>query len=245
MNQHRIYVGTAGWSISRSHDERFGTGPSHLARYATQFTAVEINSSFYRSHQPTTYARWAEATPDPFRFAIKAPRDITHTRRLLDSGELLDRFFAEVRALDSKLGPVLVQLPPSLDFNPITAAVFWRELRDRFKGPVVCEPRHPSWFGTAAEQLLITWEVACVAADPAPALHADEPGGWSGLRYLRLHGSPRRYYDAYSDMELERVADQLVNLADHASVWCIFDNTAAGAATPNAFRLLELLGTRR
>ncbi len=241
MNRHPIYIGAAGWSIPRPHAERFGAGPSHLARYATQFTAVEINSSFYRSHHPKTYTRWAAETPDPFRFAIKAPRVITHTRRLLDSAEPLDRFFMEVRALGAKLGPVLVQLPPSLDFNPGTAAVFWQELRDRFTGPVVCEPRHPSWFGTAADRLLETWEVARVAADPAPVPHANEPAGWPGLRYVRLHGAPRMYYDAYGESDLNHVAHQLVNFASHAAVWCIFDNTAAGAATPNAFRLLELL----
>lgn len=241
MNRHTIYVGSAGWSISRAHAERFGAGESHLARYATQFNAVEINSSFYRAHQPATYARWAAATPEAFRFAVKAPRIVTHTRRLCDSAEPLDRFFDEVRPLGPKLGAVLVQLPPSLDFNSSVAAGFWRELRDRFSGPVVCEPRHPSWFEEEAHRLLATWEVARVAADPAPAPQADEPAGWSGLRYVRLHGAPRRYYDTYCDPELERIAGRLVSLADHAPVWCIFDNTAAGAATPNAFRLRELL----
>lgn len=244
MNRHPIYIGVAGWSISRSQTELFGDGPSHLTRYATHFAAVEVNSSFYRSHQPKTYARWAGSTPDTFRFAIKAPRDITHTRRLLDSTEPVDRFFTEVGALGPKLGPVLIQLPPSLGFNSVTAAGFCRELRDRFSGHVVCEPRHASWFGKAADQLLATWEIARVAADPAPAPHANEPGGWPGLRYVRLHGSPRRYYDAYCDSDLEQLADQLVKFADHACVWCIFDNTAAGAAIPNAFRLLELLRTR-
>ncbi|HVA91801.1 MAG TPA: DUF72 domain-containing protein [Chloroflexota bacterium] len=241
MDRHAIHIGSAGWAVPREHAERFAPGASHLARYATRFAAVEINSSFYHPHRPATYARWAAATPDEFRFAVKAPRTVTHERRLMDISEPLGRFFDEVGALGVKLGPVLVQLPPSLAFNPSVAAAFWRELRDRFGGDVVCEPRHPSWFAPDAARLLRAWDVARVAADPPPALRADEPAGWPGLRYLRLHGSPRRYYDAYDDAYLEHLAHGLVEFAQHAPVWCIFDNTAAGAATLNAFRLIEHL----
>ena len=244
MEQPVIQVGCAGWSILRAHAEWFAPGASHLARYATRFPAVEIDSSFYRPHRPATYARWAETTPDAFRFAIKVPRAVTHERRLVDTAEPLDRFLAETAALGGKRGPVLVQLPPSLAFDPLIANAFCRELRERFDGAVVCEPRHPSWFGSDADRLLQSWNVARVAADPARAPHADEPGGWVGLRYLRLHGSPRMYYDAYDDPYLEDLARRLVEYAQHAPVWCVFDNTAAGAATLNALRLLDLLYDR-
>ncbi len=236
-----IQVGCAGWSIPSTHAERFAPGASHLARYATRFPAVEIDSSFYRPHRPATYGRWADTTPDAFRFAVKVPRTVTHERRLVNTAEPLDRFLAETAALGAKRGPVLVQLPPSLAFDPPIATAFWRELRARFDGAVVCEPRHPSWFGHEADRLFQAWEVARVAADPARAPHADEPGGWAGLRYLRLHGSPRVYYDAYDAPYLDRLAHRLVDWAQHAPVWCIFDNTAAGAATLNALQLLNLL----
>ncbi len=219
-------------------------GESHLARYATRFTAVEINSSFYRPHRPTTYARWADVTPDGFRFAVKAPRTVTHEGRLVHTATQLDRFVDETAALGVKLGPVLVQLPPSLAFDPVVAAAFWRGLRHRFGGEVVCEPRHPSWFGRDADQLLQSWHVARVAADPPPVPQAADPAGWPGLRYLRLHGSPRMYYDAYDDVYLDQLAQRLVDYARHAPVWCIFDNTATGAATRNAVRLLDHLHTR-
>ncbi len=239
-----IRVGCAGWSVPGAYAERFGDGASHLARYATRFAAVEIDSSFYRPHRPATYARWAETTPDGFRFAVKAPRVVTHERRLVDTAEPLDRFVGEIAALGAKLGPVLVQLPPSLVFDPAVAASFWRDLRDRFGGDVVCEPRHRSWFGDDADRVLKTWNVARVAADPPPIPGADEPGGWDCLHYLRLHGSPRMYYDAYDEAYLARLAGRFVEVAEHAPVWCIFDNTAAGAATLNAFSLLDLLQAR-
>jgi len=241
MDRHAIWVGCAGWSIPREDAERFAPGQSHLARYATRFPAVEIDSSFYRPHRPATYARWVDTTPDTFHFAVKVPRTVTHERRLVDTAEPLDRFLAETAALGAKRGPVLVQLPPSLAFEPAVAAAFWRELRDRFGGEVVCEPRHRSWFGDEADRLLQTWQVARVGADPPPVPHADEPAGWAGLRYLRLHGSPRMYYDAYDEAYLDRLAGRLVGWAQHAPLWCIFDNTAAGAATLNAFQLLDYL----
>lgn len=241
MERHAIRVGSAGWSVPREHAERFAPGGSHLARYATRFTAVEINSSFYHPHRPSTYARWAATTPDAFRFAVKVPRTVTHERRLIDVAEPLGHFFDEVEGLSAKLGPVLVQLPPSLAFDPPTAASFWRVLRERFRGDVVCEPRHPSWFAHEASRLLQAWDVARAIADPPPVPQADEPAGWPGLRYLRLHGSPRMYYDHYDDAYLEHLASRLVACAQQAPVWCIFDNTAAGAATTNASRLLEYL----
>ncbi len=139
---------------SHPHAARFAAGESHLARYATRFAAVEIDSSFYRPHRPATYARWADTTPDAFRFAVKAPRAITHERRLVETAEPLDRFVAEIGALGTKLGPVLVQLPPSLAFSAPVATAFWQDLRDRFGGEVVCEPRHPSWFEDDADWLL-------------------------------------------------------------------------------------------
>jgi len=71
------------------------------------------------------------------------------------------------------------------------------------------------------------------------------PGGWAGVRYIRLHGSPRMYYDAYAAPYLERLAQRLIDMSQRAAVWCIFDNTAAGAATANALTLLERLHDRR
>ncbi len=241
MARHEIRVGTAGWSIPGPHAERFGPGASHLERYATRFNAVEIDTSFYRPHRPATYERWAATTPEGFRFAVKTPRVLTHQRRLGDPAEPLDRFREEVGALGDKLGPILVQLPPSLSFDPLKAEAFWREVRDRFSGEVVCEPRHRSWFAPDADELLRAWKIGRAAADPPPVPGADQPAGWSGLRYVRLHGSPRMYYDAYSEEYLDRLAKRLTEFAQDAPVWCIFDNTAEGEAAANALGLLDRL----
>ncbi len=101
-----IRIGTAGWSIPQEQAGAFPTEGSHLERYAAVFNAVEINSSFYRPHRPTTYEKWAASVPDSFQFAVKVPKAITHERRLKETGDLLERFLSEVSSLGPKLGPL-------------------------------------------------------------------------------------------------------------------------------------------
>ncbi len=236
------FIGCAGWSVPGNHADHFPTGGSHLERYSQRFRAVEINSSFYRPHRPSTYARWAETVPEPFQFAVKVPREITHTLRLRDISAPLDRFLSEVAHLGEKRGPLLVQLPPSLRLDMGVAERFFATLRERATGNIVCEPRHASWFTDEAEQLLASFEVARVAADPALSDRAAAPGGWDGLVYFRLHGSPRIYHSSYSQAYLESLAYTLrAHTLAAVPTWCIFDNTASFAATQNALDLLQRL----
>ncbi len=233
-----VRVGSAGWSIPGEQAGNFPGEGGHLARYSRRLPAVEINSSFHRPHRPSTYARWAAETPEGFAFAVKVPKEITHQRRLVDVAEPLGRFLDEVAALGAKRGPLLVQLPPSFGFDAGVVERFFSEVRDRAPGLVACEPRHPSWFGPEADRLLAGLEVARVAADPAVVPMAAEPGGWGGLAYYRLHGSPRIYHSAYDPAALESLAGRL---AGAAPAWCFFDNTASGAATADALGLLGRL----
>ncbi len=236
-------VGCAGWSIPKQYADRFPAQGTHLERYARRLPVVEIDSTFSRSHLPSTYARWADSVPDAFRFAVKMPKEITHTRRLANAGEALGEFFSEVRALGTKLGALLVQLPPSLSFDVRVTKTFFAALRRDYGGQVVCEPRHLSWFTEKAENFLRTMQVARAAVDPAITPEAAHPGGWGSLGYYRLHGSPRIYYSSYDEGYLDRLAKELVASARARPTWCIFDNTALGAATANALGLMERLGT--
>jgi uncharacterized protein YecE (DUF72 family) len=240
-----IRIGTAAWSIPKEHAAPFPVAGSHLERYGAVFNAVEINSSFYRPHRTATYERWATSVPDDFRFAVKVPKAITHERRLKDVGNLLDRFLSEAEGLGPKLGPLLVQLPPRLTFQPGVADRFLSEMRGRVEGSIVCEPRHASWFSSEVEALLIELRIARVVADPAPVQGADKPSGWRGLSYYRLHGSPKIYYSAYSPEYLAAIADVLNrNTLAGLETWCIFDNTAAFAATGDALTTRHLVQTR-
>ncbi|HJX27841.1 MAG TPA: DUF72 domain-containing protein [Thermoanaerobaculia bacterium] len=237
-----MLVGCAGWSLPRSEQERFPEAGSHLERYASRFRAVEINSSFHRPHRPATYARWSASVPAGFRFSVKVPKTITHKQRLRDAGDLIETFLAEASGLGDKLGCLLVQLPPSLSFEGPVASAFFADLRARTAATVACEPRHATWFTSEADSLLEELEVARVAADPACVPDAAEPGGWRGVSYYRLHGSPRIYYSAYSEEYLAALAEKIRTEAGTGrTVWCIFDNTTLGAAAGNALDLTSRL----
>jgi uncharacterized protein YecE (DUF72 family) len=124
-------------------------------------------------------------------------------------------------------------------------ASFFEGLRARFRGHVVCEPRHLSWFDDAADALLGRFEVARVAADPARVPRAAVPGGWPGLVYYRLHGSPQVYYSGYGSAYVDALARDLTEVATpDRTVWCIFDNTARGEAAADALGLLRMQGVR-
>lgn len=241
----RVRIGCAGWSISAAHRDAFGAGDSMLARYATVFDAVEINSSFYRPHQRKTYERWAASVPADFRFSAKLPKSISHEARLHRAGPLLEPFIEEVSGLGAKLGGLLLQLPPSLAFDARTAATFFRLLRARWNGGCVCEPRHASWFAPAATQLLRKHAIGRVGADPALSEDARVPGGDGSWRYWRWHGSPRMYYSAYTPSALAGLAGQIATTADGGETWAIFDNTAAGHAIGDARSLQSLLAAHR
>jgi uncharacterized protein YecE (DUF72 family) len=182
---------------------------THLERYGTVLNAVEINSSFYRPHRTATYERWAASVREDFRFAVKVPKTITHERRLKDVDGLLDPFLSGTRGLGPKLGQLLVQLPPSLSFQLGVAAPFLSELRSRVGGSIVCEPRHAAWFTLEVEVLLDGLRIARVAADLPLVSGSEEPGGWRGLSYYRLHGSPKICYSAYSVEYLAAIAEVL------------------------------------
>ncbi len=240
-----IRIGCAGWSIASRQAALFGDGDSTLARYATRFSVVEVNSTFHRSHRPETFIRWAEAVPRAFRFSVKVPKTITHEARLVGSGPAIRRFAEEIAGLGSKLGGVLVQLPPSLVFDARVAGTFFRQLRSVFDVPIACEPRHASWFDSRVDAVWARHEVARVAADPAVPEGAGAPGGAGPWHYFRLHGAPRMYYSAYDDDRLSALADQLLAFARHRRpAWCLFDNTAHSHAVENAARLQDLLAQR-
>ena len=232
----------AGWSVPPQHAACFSAEGSHLLRYASRFNCVEINSSFYRHHRPATYAKWAQNTPPGFKFSIKVPKEITHTRKLVDCLGVLDRFLAEVNELGPKLGPLLLQLPPKLAWDPLSSPAFLGALRQRFDGDIAFEPRHPTWFEPERDAFLQEFSLARVAADPAPVPGADEPAGAGRLVYYRLHGSPDMYYSSYSEEYLQHLAGRIKHdLEAGRETWCIFDNTARQHATLNGLRLIELL----
>ena len=235
-------IGTAGWSLASRHAEFFPREGTALQRYAARFAGVEVNSSFYRPHRRETWRRWATSVPPTFRFAVKLPRGLTHERRLVDCEAPAASFLDEVQGLGEKLAVLLVQLPPKFAFDPVLVGRFFEPLAGRAAARIACEPRHPSWFDGEADRLLDGLGVARVAADPAVVPEAALPGGWRGLAYWRLHGSPITYRSDYDEARLDGYAAQIrAEMRDGREAWCMFDNTLSAFATANALALMERL----
>ncbi len=236
----RIRVGCAGWSIGTPQRPLFDEGTSSLARYATRFDVVEVNSSFYRPHRRETWRRWADTVPAAFRFSAKLPRTISHELGLRGVGPALDRFLSEVDGLGRKLGVLLLQLPPALAFDARSASAFFAMLRRRTDVAVACEPRHASWFEARAGALLRRHAITRVAADPARLPEAARPMADAGWTYWRWHGSPRIYYSRYDDAALAELAGSVAQ-APGTPAWVIFDNTAHGHAVTDALRFQTIV----
>lgn len=236
-----ILVGCAGWSLSSAVAPQFPGEGSHLERYARVLPAVEINSSFYRPHRAATYARWRDSVPASFRFSVKLPREITHVRRLHEVSRDTDEFLDAASNLGDRFGCLLVQMPPSLAFDAGSAAALFAQLRERLGAAIACEPRHQSWFGPEAAELLSRFDIARVLADPQVAV-APSPALYQDVVYVRLHGSPVIYHSDYPPAYLQENAARLIEHHKQGrQVWCIFDNTASGAAVPNALATSSLV----
>jgi len=231
----QVRCGIAGWSNPASHKPLRSPAQTHLEYYAEHFSCVEINSSFYRPHRKSTYAAWNLATPPQFAFSVKMPRTITHEKGLRNSDDEIAMFFHGIEALQPKLGVVLIQLPPSLEFSAAQVRAFFDSVPRLHDVHLVCEPRHPSWFAGAADALLALLGISRVAADPAKFPSANQPSGDLHFSYFRWHGSPRRYYSSYTEKQLSTLAAEVRSLSSD-SAWCIFDNTAEYAAWDNALR---------
>jgi uncharacterized protein YecE (DUF72 family) len=236
----QIRVGTAGWSNPPAKRSDRDPDQTHLSYYAAHFSCVEINSSFYRPHRSATYERWRDETPAPFRFSVKMPRSVTHESHLKRCSAEVGHFYESIAALQPKLAAILVQLPPSLEFNGRTVRAFFNHSPHLRGTKVVCEPRHPSWFTSVADSALRDSGVSRVAADPARCAGAEVQGGASRFAYFRWHGAPRMYYSKYSLAQLATFAAR-VKSTEAGEIWCVFDNTARHAAWDDALQFIAAL----
>jgi uncharacterized protein YecE (DUF72 family) len=232
-----LYLGTSGFAYKEwKHGVFYPEGLKDremLAYYASRFPSVEINYTFRRFPTETSLATWRDQTPEPFRFTLKANQRITHFKKLRDVDEDVRDFLERARTLGDRLGTVLYQCPPTLEYR--------RDLIEAFVGYLPPTPRaamefrHPSW--VEARDLLLDQGIAwCVAEtdekDPGP-----EDLVWEPFGFLRLRKTE------YSDEELaswaERVRPALENGHD---VYCYFKHEDEGASTRMADRFRSLVG---
>ncbi len=239
-----IYLGTSGWDYAEWVGRFYGKrGASDRLRYYTGFfPIVEVNSTFYRLPPVSVAQSWVRRTPPAFRFALKLPQTITHDK-LLVGADVEVRQFAEFVApirTAGKLAAVLVQLPPSLPFEPATARRFYESLPEEL--PVAVEPREASWLGAESKRLLEEFRFAFVVVDE-PLLPVDLTVT-APFSYVRWHGHGSQvWYDyTYHDEELREWVPRLAQLAERTeAVFGFFNNHFRGDAPVNARTLGEML----
>ncbi|MCI4365831.1 MAG: DUF72 domain-containing protein [Thermoplasmata archaeon] len=240
-----IILGTSGWDypewVGRVYPKHGTSDKLHY--YAGLFPIVEVNSTFYRLPPPSVAATWVRRTPAGFRFAAKFPQTITHELRLVGTDEELHRFLAVLAPIRAagKFAAALLQLPPSLAFEPATVRAFYATLpRDL---PVAVEFRERSWVTPASFDLLREFGLAYVVVDEPPLpiqLEVTAP-----FAYVRWHGhgAPLWYDYTYSPTELEAWVPRVRALAERVSVvYGFFNNHFRGDAATNGRTLSEMLG---
>ncbi|MEV0352494.1 DUF72 domain-containing protein [Nonomuraea sp. NPDC050680] len=233
-------VGTSGWQYKDWRGILYPQGVPQrlwLETYAEAFPTVESNNAFYRLPSPESFAGWRDRTPDGFVMAVKASRFLTHIKRLADPEEPVERLMNAASALKDKLGPILLQLPPTLKADPARLArcldCFPKHVR------VAVEPRHPSWWTDEVREILAARDAALCWADRLgrPVSPLWRTAGWG---YVRLHEGRATPWPSYGDTALKTWAGR-VKEAGWGDAYVYFNNDPGGAAVRNAIRFAKLV----
>lgn len=238
-----IHIGTSGWSYAHWR-ERFyppEVKPAeYLAYYALHFGTTEINTSFYHLPKAGTVKHWAETVKKNFKFCPKISRYVTHIKKLNDPEDTLPKFFTLFDPVKNRLGPVLIQLPPSLAFHEERAEGFYQALK-KYKGyRFAVEPRHDSWLEKTSIELLQKYHIAFVIADSGGRRTYAEHITARHI-YIRFHGEAG-FDSSYSDRFLQQFAEKIQRWSGEGhTVWAFFNNDGNARAVYNAKRLIELI----
>jgi uncharacterized protein YecE (DUF72 family) len=246
----RLRIGCSGWNYKSWRGRFYPTdlpAAAWLRFYVGRFDTVETNATFYRLPAPETFASWREQTPDGFVMAIKASRYLTHLKRLRDPDEPVARLFEHAAGLGSRLGPVLYQLPASLERDSDRLARLLDVLPERLRldegGSVplqhVFEFRHPSWYVEDTFARLAERGATVCLHDMAGS--AIDAAGVGPFTYVRFHGAAGKYHGSYGDDVLERWARRLAGeWRGGRDVYGYFNNDPEAVATHDARRLREM-----
>ena len=233
-----LAIGTSGWQY-RHWRRRFypaGVPTSRwLEYYAARFSTVEVNNTFYRLPQPSTFADWARRVPDEFAFAVKASGYLTHYKRLRDPDEPVERLLTHASKLGAHLGPVLLQLPPDMRVEPARLEATLRAFGNRVR--VAVEPRHHSWFCDDVRDVLTRHRAALCLADRGSRLVTPRwrTADWT---YVRFHFGTASPVSCYGRRALSSWVTRLRVLADGAvNGYAYFNNDGEGCAVRDAIVL--------
>jgi uncharacterized protein YecE (DUF72 family) len=238
----KAYIGTSGWNYKRWRTDFYGDIPQKrwLRFCAERFTAIEVNSTFYRLQEKSTFKKWRDQTPEDFPFAIKGHRYVTHNKKLIDVEEPVIRCRDAASPLGERLAAVVWQLPTAFKKNIERLEKFLQTLHYWETTRHAIEFRHKSWFDDEVAESLTKQAVAICMSD------APDWSMWdrvtTDLVYIRLHGHTRKYASSYSKPTLAKWAMRIGGwLQEGRDVHVYFDNDAEAAAPRNARTLLKML----
>lgn len=241
-----IHIGTSGWSYK--HWKGLFYPPElkpteWLTFFAERYINTEINASFYYLPLKKTVEGWMEKVPASFKFCPKISRYITHIKRLKDPEETLEKFFKVFAPMKPKMGPVLVQLPPSLKFDYEVAEHFYSVTKKQYKGYYFAmEVRHDTWLAEESLTLMAKYDIAFVISQSGKRFPYAEHVTAKHI-YVRFHGPRELYASSYSDEELHAFAKLFKQWQkEKHSVWAFFNNDVFGYALKDAVRLTSMLG---
>jgi uncharacterized protein YecE (DUF72 family) len=204
-----LYLGTSGWSYADWEGTVYapGTPPSaRLAQYVKHFATVEIDATFYGIPRRTTVQRWRKVAPWGFLFAAKFPQEVTHEGNLVNSRSEAEGFVHTMQALEDRLGPLLLQLPP--DFTVEGMEILDACLRDLPEGPrYAVEVRHRSWIGSDLPELLHERGAALTLVDYPKMPRLEE--ATTDFAYIRWLGNRREFLLGHTHLKKDRDDDLL------------------------------------
>lgn len=212
-------------------------GSKWFEYYCSHFDTFEINSTFYKFPTAKVMENWYNRTPEGFVFSVKIPKEITHQKKLIDSQDLITKFYSICKnGLKQKLGPILFQFPPSYQYDSEKLQFIIRQLNLEFEN--IIEFRHPSWWIAEVWEELAKNNISfCSVSHPKlpEILVTIAP-----IIYVRLHGRPKMFYSSYTNEDLSTKID-LISQSNKPKAYLYFNNTASSSGILNALEAKRLL----
>lgn len=265
----RVFVGMSGWTYDGWRGDFYPKGhvQTKELNYASQkVNSIEINGTFYGLQKPDTFKKWYTETPDGFCFSVKAPKTITHIKRLKEVEDFVANFFASgLLCLKDKLGAILWQFPPMVTLKDDRFEKFFKLLPHDFKSAQLCaqkntlkpervsldvshnyeirhafEFRHPSFFNPDFIKLMRAHNMALVCAHAGgKSPYSEELTG--AFAYIRMHGEGADYKKGYPKKTLKDFSNNVTSWMKEHDVYVYFDTEAKEFAPYDAMNLMEIL----
>ncbi len=237
-----FFVGTSGWTYDHWYGRFY---PTDLAKsrwfdyYASLFSSVEVNATFYRTFKDSTYEKWKERAPGGFSYVLKAPRLVTHRKFLLETEALIQAFYRSCTLLEEKFGLILLQVAPQMPYDPDRLRHALRAFPN--PGNVAVEFRRPEWY--SPEVLGLLREMGCTMCNVDSPRQSLTDHLTSDKAYIRLHGRQHWYSYNYTENELAEIARLARDLARRGASWVyiFFNNDFEGYAPHNALAVKRML----